>query len=50
MASVLCIFGSYPVDLVQQLDYVLPELDGGSVAHAMKEYEPNVPIIMLFTR
>ena len=42
----LQIFGSYPVDLVL-LNYVLPELDGGSVAHAMKEYEPNVPIIML---
>ena len=42
----LQLFGSYSVDLVL-LDYVLPELDGGLIAQAMKEYEPNVPIIML---
>ena len=42
----LQIFGGYSVDLLL-LDFVLPELDGGSVTHAMKEYEPNVPIICL---
>jgi CheY-like chemotaxis protein len=42
----LQIFGSTPVDLVL-LDYSMPFLDGGQVAEAMKEYKPNVPIILV---
>jgi CheY-like chemotaxis protein len=42
----LQLFGSNPVDLVL-LDYALPMMDGGLVAEAMKEYEPDVPIIMI---
>lgn len=42
----LQLFGSNPVDLVL-LDYSLPVLDGCQVAEAMKEYEPDVPIIMV---
>jgi len=45
-AQALELFGNNPVDLVL-LDYALPEMDGGQVAEAMKQYEPNVPIIMV---
>lgn len=45
-AQALQLFGSNPVDLVL-LDFSLPVLNGCQVAEAMKEYEPEVPIIMV---
>ncbi len=45
-ANALQLFAKYPVDLVL-LDYMMPEIDGGLIAQAMKEYEPRVPIIMV---
>lgn len=45
-ANALQLFASYPIDLVL-LDYVLPEIDGSYIAHAMREYDPRVPIIMV---
>lgn len=45
-AHALQLFADHPIDLVV-MDYALPEMDGGLVAEAMKEYEPSVPIIMV---
>lgn len=42
----LQIFAAHPVDLVL-LDYVMPGLDGGTVAQQMKGRNPRVPIIMV---
>jgi CheY-like chemotaxis protein len=42
----LQIFGHSPVDLVL-LDFALPGMDGGVIAEAMKEYKPDVLIIIL---
>jgi len=39
-------FLRHVVDLVL-LDYAMPEMDGGIVAHEMKQRKPEVPIIMV---
>jgi CheY-like chemotaxis protein len=39
-------FLRHAVDLVL-LDYAMPEMDGGIVAHEMKRRKPQVPIIMV---
>ena len=45
-AQALQLFAEHPVDLVL-LDYMLPEMDGGMVADAMKTHRPDVPILMV---
>ncbi len=42
----LRIFAVHPVDLVL-LDYVMPGVDGGMVAKAIKQHTVGVPIIMV---
>ncbi len=42
----LILFARNSVDIVL-LDYVMPGLDGGAVAQAMKKHRPNVPIIIV---
>ena len=42
----LRIFAVHPVDLVL-LDYVMPGVDGGMVAKAIKRHTAEVPIIMV---
>jgi CheY-like chemotaxis protein len=45
-AQALQMFAEHPIDLVL-LDYVLPEMDGGMVADAMKTHRPDIPILMV---
>jgi CheY-like chemotaxis protein len=42
----LAVFSSNVVDLVV-LDFAMPGMDGGIVAHKMKTIKPSVPILML---
>ena len=39
-------FAGKPVDLVL-LDYVMPGMDGGVVAEAMKNHNPRVPVVLV---
>jgi CheY-like chemotaxis protein len=45
-ADGLRMFRSHPVDAVV-LDYEMPRMSGDRVAHYMKQYKPQVPILML---
>ena len=45
-AEALELFGVNPVDLVL-LDYNMPMMAGDVVAQAMKNYKPNVPVILV---
>lgn len=42
----LGIFGSEKVDLVL-VDFMLPGMDGGLVAEAMKANKPHIPVVMI---
>lgn len=42
----LQLFALYPVDLVL-LDYLMPGIDGGTVAQEMKRHKPNVPVVIV---
>ena len=42
----LGIFGTEKIDLVL-LDFVLPDMDGGALAQAIKALSPEVPIVMV---
>src|ERR1700748_1837071 len=42
----LRMFAQEPIDLVL-LDYVMPGLDGGTVAEEMKSQNPRVPIVLI---
>jgi CheY-like chemotaxis protein len=42
----LRMFAEQPVDLVL-LDYVMPGMDGGVVAEAIKNHNPRVPIVII---
>jgi CheY-like chemotaxis protein len=42
----LALFDSQPVDLVL-LDYLMPGMDGGTVAHEMKARKPSVPVVIV---
>jgi CheY-like chemotaxis protein len=44
--TALHIFVTQAVDLVL-LDYAMPGMDGGTVAHEMKRHKPLVPVIMV---
>jgi len=44
--AALRLFSSQPVDLVL-LDYLMPGLDGGTVARKMKRRRPDVPVILV---
>ncbi len=42
----LQLFALYPVDLVV-LDYLMPGINGGTVAREMKRHKPNVPVVIV---
>jgi CheY-like chemotaxis protein len=42
----LDVFNREPVDAVV-IDYYMPGMDGGKVAHEMKRIKPTVPIVLL---
>jgi CheY-like chemotaxis protein len=45
-ADALQLFGTNPIDLVL-LDYNMPGVPADVVAQAMKDYRPNVPVILV---
>jgi CheY-like chemotaxis protein len=42
----LTLFRGHAIDGVV-LDYYMPEMDGGAVAHAMRQERPEIPIMLL---